>query len=78
MGFGKVRGLVYKMGFRPKLGSIFHSPSLHLIYGFKGAFEVAAKEFSWVHATFDNPTFSARVTEDTQIIRIVHHDKEEE
>jgi hypothetical protein len=27
----KFRGIIYRLGFRPKLGSIFHSPSLSLI-----------------------------------------------
>ena len=30
------RGL-YRLGFRPRLGSIWHSPSLHMIYAFKDA-----------------------------------------
>lgn len=30
----KVRGLVYKLGFRPKFGSIFFSPSRHIICSF--------------------------------------------
>jgi hypothetical protein len=28
----KIRGIVYRLGFRPKQGSIFHSPSLNFIY----------------------------------------------
>lgn len=31
----KVRGLVYKLGFRPKRGSIFFSPSLAFHYGLR-------------------------------------------
>lgn len=31
----KVRGLIYKLGFRPKRGSIFFSPSLNLHYAFR-------------------------------------------
>jgi hypothetical protein len=27
-----IRGVIYKLGGRPKFGSIWHSPSLHLHY----------------------------------------------
>ncbi len=38
---GKVRGLIYKVGLRPRQGSIFYSPSLALIFGFRKAFKKA-------------------------------------
>lgn len=30
-----IRKVVYRLGYRPKLGSIFHSPSLNLVYAFR-------------------------------------------
>lgn len=31
----KIRKMVYRCGFRPSLGSIWHSPSLNMIYAYK-------------------------------------------
>jgi hypothetical protein len=31
----RVKRVIYRMGFRPQLGSIFHSPSLNFLYTFK-------------------------------------------
>lgn len=31
----RIRPIIYKRGFRPKLGSIFFSPTLHLRYAMK-------------------------------------------
>lgn len=32
-----IKEWVYRLGFRPKIGNILHSPSLSLIYAFKDA-----------------------------------------
>lgn len=35
----KIRKLIYRMGFRPKSGSIFCSPSMAVFYTYKDAIE---------------------------------------
>lgn len=37
-----IKAWLYRRGFRPKLGSVFHSPSLDIVYAFKAVnWEVA-------------------------------------
>lgn len=37
----RLRGLLYRLGVRPKLGSIFYSPSASMVYGFRDAIRKA-------------------------------------
>jgi hypothetical protein len=42
-----IRAIIYRLGFRPKRGSIWHSPSLHWQYAFNNFntdFEKAMRE----------------------------------
>ena len=42
-----IRAIIYRLGFRPKRGSIWHSPTLHLQYAsnsFVADFEEALRE----------------------------------
>ena len=45
-----IRRALYRLGFRPRPGSIFHSPSLHLIYTLRSVDLAAA-----FRAGLDNP-----------------------
>lgn len=35
----KIKKVIYKMGFRPKHGSIFYSPTLHWMYSSRALFK---------------------------------------
>lgn len=40
----KIRKLIYRMGFHPKLGSIFFSPSMAMFYMYKDAMKKAEEK----------------------------------
>ena len=54
-----IRRLVYKMGFRPKPGTVLYSPSIH----YRLAFEDAWKHFHWGMAQV--------ISENTRLVRVV-------
>lgn len=56
----RVKRRLYQMGVRPKVGSIWFSPSLNLMYGYSDAIKKEAKYMAgiaWINYEGDDPIF---------------------